>query len=141
MSISSRLREQFRQIANDVETLEVGVEIAYRRTPTQEEAEAHAFRRVYEEIQECHVPMGDHHGHKCRCGNWVFGGPTVCDRCNCEEAINIGKDAKDAHARMVLNIGELLEEYGCHCDCRHSPEDHTPNCNMCLACRIAEVVT
>ena len=74
------------------EAAELGCEIAYRREPTQAEGDAHEYRHdqsmgASECIGECHVPMGNHHGHRCRCGLWVWGGPTVCVKCVAADAV------------------------------------------------------
>lgn len=61
--------------ASLLESLSLGCEIAYRREPTQAEGDAHEYRG------ECYVPMGGHGGHRCVCGRWVWGGPTVCHQC------------------------------------------------------------
>lgn len=76
------------------ESAELGCEIAYRREPTQAEGDAHEYRNnqsmgASEAIRECHVPMGNHHGHRCLCGRWVWGGPTVCQRCVDAEAVKV----------------------------------------------------
>ena len=71
-------------LAQRAESAELGCEIAYRREPTQAEGNAHA-----DGSDECHVPMGNHHGHRCTCGRWVWGGPTVCQRCVDADAVKI----------------------------------------------------
>ena len=72
------------------EDAELGCEIAYRREPTQAEGDAHAYRAHQGDVlEEAHVPMGNHHGHRCRCGVWVWGGPTTCQRCTDAEAVEI----------------------------------------------------
>jgi len=62
------------------ESAELGCEIAYRREPTQAEGDAHACPLVGD-IPECHVPMGDHHGHRCACSRWLWDGSAVCPWC------------------------------------------------------------
>lgn len=37
-------------------------------------------------------------------------------------------------------IGRLLEENGCDCDCGHDRGYHEEDCEICLACRISEVL-
>ena len=70
------------------EAAELGCEIAYRREPTQAEGDAHAYRaHKGDVIEEAHVPMGNHHGHRCRCRLWVWGGPTVCVTCVAADAV------------------------------------------------------
>lgn len=39
-------------------------------------------------------------------------------------------------ARVRHDVGELLAENGCDCDCEHSYRDHDDDCERCLACRI-----
>ena len=35
-------------------------------------------------------------------------------------------------------IGNVLGENGCDCECGHGWEDHEPECERCLACRVSE---
>jgi hypothetical protein len=89
------------------ESAEIGCEIAYRREPTQAEGDAHEYRHdqsmgASECIRECHVPMGNHHGHRCPCGRWVWGGPTVCQRCVDAEAVKITLEWKTEADRLRL---------------------------------------
>ena len=37
-------------------------------------------------------------------------------------------------------VRELLAENGCECPCDHHPDERGPDCEVCLACRIGEVV-
>jgi len=89
------------------ESAELGCEIAYKREPTQAEGDAHEYRHdqslgASECIRECHVPMGNHHGHRCLCGRWVWGGPTVCQRCVDAEAVKITLEWKAEADRLRL---------------------------------------
>ena len=89
------------------ESAEIGCEIAYRREPAQAEGDAHEYRHdqsmgASEYIRECHVPMGNHHGHRCLCGRWVWGGPTVCQRCVDAEAVKITLEWKAEADRLRL---------------------------------------
>jgi hypothetical protein len=89
------------------ESAELGCEIAYRREPTQAEGDAYEYRHdqsmgASECIRECHVPMGNHHGHRCPCGRWVWGGPTVCQRCVDAEAVKIALEWKAEADRLRL---------------------------------------
>jgi len=64
-------------ITQRAESAEFGCEIAYKREPTQAEADAHANG-----ADECFIPMGGWTGRRCHhCRTWVFGGPTACARC------------------------------------------------------------
>ena len=62
----------------------------------------HELPRGEGSIGECYVPMGNHHGHRCLCGIWVWGGPTVCRRCVNAEAVKITKEWKDEAERLRL---------------------------------------
>lgn len=81
---SDRVEELFhlamdaaRAFALRAESAEMGCEIAYRREPTEAEAEAFA-----DGADETFVPMGGWTARRCRvCSRWVFGGPTACVRC------------------------------------------------------------
>lgn len=145
------------------ESAELGCEIAYRREPTQAEGDVHEYRHeqsmgASEAIRECHVPMGNHHGHRCLCGRWVWGGPTVCQRCVDAEAVKAALLRADTDARVkaeweklfnernrlwreeadrVDAVTLLLEANGCDCDCDHDAESHDADCDRCLACRIS----
>lgn len=77
-----------------VDSLRLGCEIAYQREPTQEEGDAHEYCHdqsmgASHGSGECFVPMGSHHGRKCKCGTWVWGGPTVCQRCVDADAVTL----------------------------------------------------
>lgn len=81
-----------------VDSLRLGCEIAYRREPTQAEGDAHEYRHDQSMgasygASECFVPMGGHHGWRCKCGVWVWGGPTVCQRCVDRGGARPGRDA------------------------------------------------
>lgn len=91
-----------RDAVRRAESAELGCEIAYRRDPTQAEGDAHELPRGEGSIRECHVPMGNHHGHRCACGIWVWGGPTVCRRCVDAEAVKIAMEWKDEADRLRL---------------------------------------
>lgn len=145
------------------ESAELGCEIAYRREPTQAEGDVHEYRHeqsmgASEAIRECHVPMGNHHGHRCLCGRWVWGGPTVCQRCVDAEAVKAALLRADTDARVKAELEKLfnernrlwreeadrvdavtllLEANGCDCDCDHDAESHDADCDRCLACRIS----
>lgn len=145
------------------EPAELGCEIAYRREPTQAEGDAHEYRHeqsmgASEAIRECHVPMGNHHGHRCLCGRWVWGGPTVCQRCVDAEAVKAALLRADTDAKVAVEwkklfnernrlwreeadrvgaVTLLLEANGCDCDCDHDAESHDADCDRCLACRIS----
>ena len=91
-----------RDLLDRAESAELGCEIAYRREPTQAEGDAHEYRHdqsmgASESIRECHVSMGNHHGHRCSCGRWVWGGPTVCQRCVDAEALKAALERRSAH--------------------------------------------
>lgn len=135
------------------ESAELGCEIAYRREPTQAEGDAHEYRHeqsmgASDAIRECHVPMGNHHGHRCLCGRWVWGGPTVCQRCVDAEAVkaeweklfNERNRLWREEADRVGAVTLLLEANGCDCDCDHDAESHDADCDRCLACQVSEIV-
>jgi cell division septum initiation protein DivIVA len=46
---------------------------------------------------------------------------------------------REAEAKLE-KVRELLEANGCDCDCDHGCHDHEPDCERCLACRIAWAV-
>ena len=103
----SHIRDGIPMLAKRAEAAELGCEIAYRREPTQAEGDAHEYRHdqsmgASEAIRECHVPMGNHHGHRCSCGRWVWGGPTVCQRCVDAEAVKIALEWKAEADRLRL---------------------------------------
>lgn len=82
----TRVRSAMEDVTSLVDSLRLGCEIAYQREPTQEEGDAFEHRHdqsmgASHGSGECFVPMGSHHGWKCKCGTWVWGGPTVCQRC------------------------------------------------------------
>lgn len=140
------------------ESAELGCEIAYRRAPTQAEGDAHEHQDASEAIRECHVPMGNHHGHRCPCGLWVWGGTTVCQRCVDAEAVKTALLRADTDAKVAVEWEKLFNERnrlwreeadrvgaakllfeanGCDCDCDHDAESHDADCDRCLACRIS----
>lgn len=45
----------------------------------------------------------------------------------------------EADARLRA-VRQLLEENGCECPCDHHPDERGPGCEVCLACRIGEVL-
>jgi len=72
-----RAMDAARAFALRAESAEMGCAIAYRREPTEAEAEAFA-----DGADETFVPMGGWTARRCRfCSRWVFGGPTACVRC------------------------------------------------------------
>jgi hypothetical protein len=88
-----------------IDSLRLGCEIASRREPTQAEGDAHEYRHDQSMgpsygAGECFVTMGGHHGWKCRCGAWVWGGPTVCRRCVDAEAVKIALEWKTEADRL-----------------------------------------
>jgi hypothetical protein len=91
----SRVRGAMDDVTSLVDSLRLGCEIAYRREPTQAEGDAHGYGEG-----ECFVPMGGHHGWKCKCGAWVWGGPTVCQRCVDREAVEIALEWKSEIERL-----------------------------------------
>jgi len=101
----SRVRGAVEDITSLVDSLRLGCEIAYRREPTQAEGDAHELEQHQSmgpviKTGECFVPMGNHHGWKCKCGAWVWGGPTVCQRCVDREAVKIALEWKAEVERM-----------------------------------------
>ena len=91
------------------ESAELGCTIAYRRDPTQAEGDAYAFDRGSGTIAECHVPMGNHHGHRCACGAWVWGGPTVCQRCVDRDAVKIALEWKARAEKAEAEVERLRD--------------------------------
>lgn len=94
-----RAREALEDVTILVDSLRLGCEIAYRREPTQAEGDANACGSDYG-ADECFVPMGGHHGWKCKCGTWVFGGPTVCHRCVDADAVKAALEWKAEAVRL-----------------------------------------
>ena len=37
-------------------------------------------------------------------------------------------------------VRKLLEEHGCDCPCDHHADEHGPDCEVCLGCRIEKVL-
>lgn len=75
------------------------------REPTQAEGDAHEYRNdqgmgASYGAGESFVPMGSHHGWRCRCGTWVWGGPTVCQRCVDAAAVKIAVEWKAEADRL-----------------------------------------
>lgn len=134
----SRVRDALEEVTSLVDSLRLGCEIAYRREPTQAEGDAYEFR--YDQSMgashgtaECFVPMGSHHGWRCTCGAWVWGGPTICQRCVDREAVKISTE-------RIHSVRALLEASGCDCDCEHHHSEHDAECERCLACRVAHAL-
>lgn len=104
----ARVRSALDDVTSLVDALRLGCEIAYRRNPTQDEGDAYAHHH-----DECLVPMGSHHGWKCKCGTWVWGGPTVCQRCVDAEAVKIVMGWKSEADRLR----KLFDDAG---QCEHN---------------------
>lgn len=49
------------------------------------------------------------------------------------------RNSMDADERLRA-VRKLLEENGCECPCDHHPDERGDDCDLCLACRIGEVV-
>jgi hypothetical protein len=101
----TRVRSAMEDVTSLVDSLRLGCEIAYQREPTQEEGDAFEHRHdqsmgASHGSDECFVPMGNHHGWKCKCGTWVWGGPTVCQRCVDAEAVKIALEWKAEADRL-----------------------------------------
>ena len=101
----SRVRDAMEDVTSLVDSLRLGCEIAYRREPTQAEGDAHECRHDQSMgasygAGECFVPMGGHHGWRCKCGVWVWGGPTVCRRCVDREAVKVALEWKAEADRL-----------------------------------------
>lgn len=47
----------------------------------------------------------------------------------------------DSLKAKLAEIGKLLSENGCDCECDHCNEGHGDDCKRCLACRISDEVT
>lgn len=51
---------------------------------------------------------------------------------------------RDLHSTLVdrvLNVERVLEDVGCDCTCDHaSLEEHEPDCQPCVACRVADAL-
>lgn len=106
----TRVRSAMEDVTSLVDSLRLGCEIAYQREPTQEEGDAHEHRHVGTShgSGECFVPMGGHHGWKCKCGTWVWGGPTVCQRCVDADAVKIALEWK-AEADRLREVLDALD--------------------------------
>jgi len=101
----TRVRDALGDVESLIDSLRLGCEIAYRREPTQAEGDAHEYRHDQSMgasygAGECFVPMGSHHGWKCTCGTWVWGGPTVCQRCVDANAVKIVLEWKAEAERL-----------------------------------------
>lgn len=101
----TRVRSAMEDVTSLVDSLRLGCEIAYQREPTQEEGDAHEYCHdqsmgASHGSGECFVPMGSHHGWKCKCGTWVWGGPTVCQRCVDADAVKIALEWKAEADRL-----------------------------------------
>ena len=101
----TRVRSAMEDVTSLVDSLRLGCEIAYRREPTQEEGDAYEHHHdqsmgASHGSGECFVPMGSHHGWKCKCGTWVWGGPTVCQRCVDADAVKIAMEWKAETDRL-----------------------------------------
>jgi hypothetical protein len=119
------------------EAAETGCEIAYRREPTQAEGDAHELPPLAggDVPSECHVPMGNHHGHRCRCGTWVWGGPTVCQRCVDAEAIKIALEWRAEADRLR----RLFDDAGQGEHNVLALVDHYQRCALDAAAKLARV--
>jgi hypothetical protein len=49
------------------------------------------------------------------------------------------RNSMDADERLRA-VRKLLEYNGCECPCDHHPDERGPDCEVCLACLIGEVV-
>lgn len=49
------------------------------------------------------------------------------------------RNSNDAEERLRA-VRLLLVEYGCDCLCDHRPDERSPDCEVCLACRLREAV-
>lgn len=122
----ARVRDALNDVTSLIDSLRLGCEIAYRRAPTQAEGDAHEYRHDQSMgasygAGECFVPMGSHHGWKCKCGTWVWGGPMVCQRCVDADAIKITLEWKaeadrlrrlfDAAGQGEHNVLALIDHY------------------------------
>lgn len=135
-----------------VQSAELGCEIAYRREPTADEAEAFKFDRGDGTIVETHVPMGNWHGHRCTCGKWVWGVGTVCQGCVDAQAVRTVLDREAQAKRQTVALRAALanrderlsrvatwdvdaDRYGRQgpwCACCEMPADkpHAPDCPL-----------
>jgi hypothetical protein len=94
--------------ATFLESLYFEHKITSSREPTQEEGEACCEPKYENRIQECHIPIGNHHGHRCKCDKWVWGGPTVCQRCTDTDAVKLLKEQTE----RIIKFLELLTHGG-----------------------------
>ena len=49
------------------------------------------------------------------------------------------EELNKAHEKLKA-VGTILEKSGCDCMCNCHPTDHADACELCLACRIADVI-
>lgn len=49
------------------------------------------------------------------------------------------RNSMDADERLRA-VRKLIEENGCDCPCEHHPDERGDDCEVCLACRIGDVV-
>lgn len=42
--------------------------------------------------------------------------------------------------KRLQAVRELLEKNGCDCPCDHHQDEHDPDCEICVACRIGQAV-
>lgn len=49
------------------------------------------------------------------------------------------RNSIDADNRLRA-VKAILSQNGCDCDCDHFHDCHEPDCERCLACRIAEAI-
>lgn len=80
-----------------LERMQARFEAIALREPTQAEGDACALPSS---PSESHVAIGDHHGWKCRCGTWVWGGPQLCLRCVAADASTIAAEWKAEADRL-----------------------------------------
>lgn len=116
----SRVRGALEEVTSLIDSLRLGCEIAYLREPTQAEGDAHEYRNDQSMgasygANECFVPMGGHHGWKCNCGTWVWGGPTVCQRCVDREAVKVALEwmnsSDSSNAALTRAAHDELREW------------------------------
>ena len=59
-----------------------------------------------------------------------------CKHTYCGDGCGCNCDA----ARSLDKVRALLSENGCDCTCEHHYEEHDDECELCLACRVGEVM-
>lgn len=47
---------------------------------------------------------------------------------------------KFKRAKLAQDIGGVISAHGCDCDCGCDSTGHFEDCDVCLACRVAEVL-